>query len=126
MFLQTLGAEELLADGVFSIPRGRGWVSSEDAKDREDQVGLSSAAARILSRAPLLNEERDAGIVVRPPAYRSRIRFQVGGEGVGQERLGGTTMALNYHCRTLGLRTNRQERLGDQKSSRSKSENKSA
>lgn len=65
MLLQTLDAEKLLADGVFTIPRRRGWMSSERAKDREDQVGLSSAAARIFSDAPRLSEREMPEIVVR-------------------------------------------------------------
>ncbi len=56
MLLQTFDTEEFLADGVFGIPRGSGWTSSEGAKDRRYQVGLSAAAARILSRAPRLRK----------------------------------------------------------------------
>src|SRR5437660_10856620 len=56
MLLQPFDTEELLADGVFSIPRGSGWTSSEGAEDRRYQVGLSAAAARILRRAPGLDK----------------------------------------------------------------------
>src|SRR5438128_1208605 len=51
MLLQTFDAEKFLVDGIFSLPRGSGWTSSEGAKDRRYQVGLSAADARILSRA---------------------------------------------------------------------------
>ena len=56
MLLQTFDAEEFLADGIFGIPRGSGWMSSEGAEDRRYQVGLSAAAARILRRAPGLDK----------------------------------------------------------------------
>src|SRR5205085_4508138 len=56
MLLQTFDTEEFLADGVFSIPRRSGRTSSEGAKDRRCQVGLSAATARNFSRqAPLVS-----------------------------------------------------------------------
>ena len=58
MLLQTFDAEEFLADGVFGIPRGSGWTSSEGAKDRRYQVGLSAPGTRILSRAHRLANPR--------------------------------------------------------------------
>jgi hypothetical protein len=56
MLLQSFDAEEFLADGIFGIPRGSGWTSSEGVEDRRYQVGLSAAAARTLRRAPGLDK----------------------------------------------------------------------
>ena len=58
MLLQTFDTEEFFADGVFSIPRRSGWMSSEGAKDRWYQVGLSTAAARNFSRQARLVRAR--------------------------------------------------------------------
>lgn len=65
MLLQTFDTEEFLADGVFSIPRGSGWMSSEGTKDRRYQVCLSAATTRNFSHQARLVSAICAGIAVR-------------------------------------------------------------
>src|SRR5207248_297495 len=93
MPLQTFDTEEFLANGILSIPRRSSWTSSESAKDRRYQVGLSAAAARDFSRQARLANARCRNAVRTHASVTLRGNgSELGGDRLDYERSKGTAM----------------------------------